>query len=132
MNGRRVVVGMSGGVDSSLAAALLVEQGFEVIGMTMHLARSASRCCSLDDAHDARRVADQLGIRFYVANTREFHRRDAAVRGRLPRRPHRCPAQPATRTVRPLSRARSVRRRWRPSTTTGGRTGDRPSHADRA
>jgi tRNA-specific 2-thiouridylase len=69
----RVVVGMSGGVDSSLAAALLVEQGFEVIGVTMHLAGSASRCCSLDDADDARRVAEQLGIRFFVANyTREF------------------------------------------------------------
>jgi tRNA-specific 2-thiouridylase len=87
----RVVVGMSGGVDSSVAAALLVEQGCEVIGVTMHLAGSASRCCSLDDADDARRVAEQLGIRFYVANyTREFHAEvmlpfaDAYLAGRTP------------------------------------------------
>jgi tRNA-specific 2-thiouridylase len=87
----RVVVGMSGGVDSSLAAALLVEQGCEVIGVTMHLAGSASRCCSLDDADDARRVAEQLGIPFYVANyTREFHAEvmlpfaDAYLAGRTP------------------------------------------------
>ena len=87
----RVVVGMSGGVDSSLAAALLVEQGCEVIGVTMHLAGSGSRCCSLDDADDARRVAEQLGIRFYVANyTREFHDEvmlpfaDAYLAGRTP------------------------------------------------
>jgi tRNA-specific 2-thiouridylase len=64
---------MSGGVDSSVAAAMLVEQGCEVVGVTMHLAGDASRCCSLDDADDARRVAEKLGIRFYVANyTRQF------------------------------------------------------------
>jgi tRNA-specific 2-thiouridylase len=88
---RRVVVGMSGGVDSSVAAALLVEQGCEVIGVTMHLAGSTSRCCSLDDADDARRVAEQLGIRFFVANyTREFREEvmlpfaDAYLAGRTP------------------------------------------------
>jgi tRNA-specific 2-thiouridylase len=59
---------MSGGVDSSLAAAFLVERGFEVIGVTMNLAGGASRCCSLADADDARGVAARLGIRFYVAN----------------------------------------------------------------
>ena len=91
MSGARIVVGMSGGVDSSLAAALLVEQGFEVVGVTLHLAGSASRCCSLDDADDARRVAEQLGIRFYVANqTREFRQEvmlpfaDAYLEGRTP------------------------------------------------
>jgi tRNA-specific 2-thiouridylase len=91
MSGPRVVVGMSGGVDSSLAAALLVEQGCEVIGVTMHLAGSTSRCCSLDDADDARRVAEQLGIRFFVANyTREFREEvmlpfaDAYLAGRTP------------------------------------------------
>ncbi|MGE4606036.1 MAG: tRNA 2-thiouridine(34) synthase MnmA [Myxococcota bacterium] len=59
---------MSGGVDSSLAAAFLVERGFEVIGVTLNLAGGASRCCSLADAEDARGVAARLGIRFYVAN----------------------------------------------------------------
>ena len=64
----RVVAALSGGVDSSVAAALLVEEGREVIGVTLNLAGGASRCCSLSDADDARRVADHLGIRFYVAN----------------------------------------------------------------
>lgn len=71
----RVVVAMSGGVDSSVAAALLHEQGYDVIGMTMKLwdgpdtaEASHKTCCTLDDVSDARRVADQLGIPFYVAN----------------------------------------------------------------
>jgi tRNA-specific 2-thiouridylase len=64
----RIVVAMSGGVDSSVAAALLVESGAETIGVTMRLSASGSRCCSLEDADDARRVAERLGIRFYVAN----------------------------------------------------------------
>jgi tRNA-specific 2-thiouridylase len=72
----RIVVGLSGGVDSSVAAALLVEQGYEVIGVTLHLAGAGSRCCSLEDADDARRVAEHLGIRFYVANQQEAFRRD--------------------------------------------------------
>jgi tRNA-specific 2-thiouridylase len=87
----RIVVGLSGGVDSSLAAALLVEEGYEVVGVTLHLAGSASRCCSLDDAEDARRVAEQLGIRYFVANYREEFRRevmepfaDAYLAGRTP------------------------------------------------
>ena len=89
--GARIVVGMSGGVDSSVAAALLVEQGHEVIGVTMHLAGSSSRCCSLDDADDARRVAEQLGIRFYVANYKDRFREevmepfaDAYLAGKTP------------------------------------------------
>lgn len=71
----RIVVAMSGGVDSSTAAALLKEEGHEVIGLTMHLwdpthdgKGSFGRCCSIDDIHDARRVADQLGIPHYVIN----------------------------------------------------------------
>ena len=67
----RVVVAMSGGVDSSLAAALVSESGAETIGVTMRLSESGSRCCSLEDADDARRVAENLGIRFYVANYAE-------------------------------------------------------------
>ena len=91
MSRQRIVVGMSGGVDSSVAAALLVEQGYEVVGVTMHLAGDSSRCCSLDDADDARRVAESLGIRFYVANYTEQFRRevmepfaDAYLAGRTP------------------------------------------------
>jgi tRNA-specific 2-thiouridylase len=70
----RVVVAMSGGVDSSLAAALVVAQGCEAIGITMHLSGNGSRCCSLADADDARAVADRLGIRFFVANYAERFR----------------------------------------------------------
>jgi tRNA-specific 2-thiouridylase len=67
-SGRRILVAMSGGVDSSLAAALIGDSGDEVVGITMQLAGETSRCCSLEDADDARRVAERLGIRFYVAN----------------------------------------------------------------
>ena len=75
----RVVVGMSGGVDSSVAAALLVEQGYEVIGVTMRLWTESrpeefsghQQCCSVEDTDDARRVAGQLGIRHYVMNFEE-------------------------------------------------------------
>jgi tRNA-uridine 2-sulfurtransferase len=71
----RIVVAMSGGVDSSVAAALLHEAGHEVVGVSMQLydQREATghgfgRCCSLDDLHDARRVAATIGIRHYVLN----------------------------------------------------------------
>lgn len=69
----RVVVGMSGGVDSSVAAALLVAAGYDVIGISMRLSgdASSSGCCSLDDFLDARRVAARLGIPFYVMDFRE-------------------------------------------------------------
>jgi tRNA-uridine 2-sulfurtransferase len=68
---KRVLVAMSGGVDSSMAAALLVEQGHDVIGVHLKMADTPSGlpgkgCCTLDDARDARRVADRLGIPFYV------------------------------------------------------------------
>ncbi len=70
-----VVVAMSGGVDSSLAAALLVERGYNCIGVMMRLwselrpgESSANKCCSLDSVDDARWVADKLGIPFYLIN----------------------------------------------------------------
>jgi len=75
----RVVAALSGGVDSSVAAALLVAGGREVIGVTLNLAGGSSRCCSLADADDARRVADRLGIRFYVANYSERFRAEVIV-----------------------------------------------------
>jgi tRNA-specific 2-thiouridylase len=78
----RLVVAMSGGVDSSVAAALLAEQGHEVIGVSMQLypsapggtpggaigAREYGTCCTLDDLHDARRVAASIGIPHYILN----------------------------------------------------------------
>ncbi|MEO7539596.1 MAG: tRNA 2-thiouridine(34) synthase MnmA [Pyrinomonadaceae bacterium] len=82
----KIAVAMSGGVDSSAAAALLKEQGHELVGFTMQLWNQRrninvdehgdslpSRCCSLDDVYDARRVAEGLGFPFYVLNLeREF------------------------------------------------------------
>lgn len=67
---RRVLVAMSGGVDSSVAAALLVDAGHEVVGATMKLWKgvSDSGCCSLADVNDARRVADRLGIDHHVVS----------------------------------------------------------------
>lgn len=64
----RVLVAMSGGVDSSVAAALLVGQGHDVVGATLKLwgGASDSGCCSVADVEDARRVAEQLGIAHYV------------------------------------------------------------------
>ena len=62
---------MSGGVDSSAAAALLVEQGHEVVGLTAHLWREGSRCCSLDDVRRAIKVAEALRIPHYVVDSVE-------------------------------------------------------------
>lgn len=66
----KVLVAMSGGVDSSVAAALMIEQGHEVAGATLKLwgGESDSGCCSVADVDDARRVAQQLGIEHYVFN----------------------------------------------------------------
>jgi tRNA-uridine 2-sulfurtransferase len=82
---KRVVVAMSGGVDSSVAAAILVAQGFEVIGMMMRLwsepvknAAPVNRCCTPDQMADARRVANQLDIPFYVLDVKD-HFRDNIV-----------------------------------------------------
>ena len=82
--GERIVVGMSGGVDSSVAAALLVEQGHDVVGVTLRVwpwrepedgARRFGSCCSPETVDDARQVARRLGIPYYLLNTeREFDR----------------------------------------------------------
>lgn len=95
----RVVVAMSGGVDSSVAAALLVEGGYEVVGMMMRLwsepsadgAPIVNRCCTPDQMADARRVAGQLGIPFYAIDVQDHFRQtiveyfiDQHAQGRTP------------------------------------------------
>ncbi len=78
MSGKRVVVAMSGGVDSSLAAALLKEQGYDVIGVMMRLWAEAecgvsrsNKCCTPEAVKDARSVADALDIPFYLLNVEQ-------------------------------------------------------------
>ncbi len=105
----RVVVGMSGGVDSSVAAALLKEQGYDVVGIMLRLWSEPERedddgervvenkCCSLESMSDARRVAAQLDIPFYVVNVEEPFRQtivdyfyDEYAAGRTPNPCLRC------------------------------------------
>src|SRR3954447_12566225 len=85
----KIAVAMSGGVDLSAAAAILKEQGHDLVGFTMQLWNQRrninvdengeplpSRCCSLDDVYDARRVAEELDFPFYVLNLEEDFERD--------------------------------------------------------
>ncbi|HEY7064183.1 MAG TPA: tRNA 2-thiouridine(34) synthase MnmA [Chloroflexota bacterium] len=105
--GKRVLVGMSGGVDSSVAAALLCEAGYDVVGVTLNvwpdrdpmqaLVEREDACCSLGAVEDARRVADQLGIPYYVLNFKDVFRRQVMAnfaaeyaRGRTPNPCVRC------------------------------------------
>src|SRR4030095_15567387 len=92
----RIVVAMSGGVDSSVAAALLSEQGHDVIGLSMQLydqsgTQAFGSCCTLDDLHDARRAAATIGVPHYILNfERQFQQTVVAnfvgeyVAGRTP------------------------------------------------
>ncbi len=87
--GGTIAVAMSGGVDSSVVAALLAAEGHSVVGLTLQLwdqrrltgdggipAQVKGRCCSLDDVYDARRVAEQIGIPYYVVNQQSRFERD--------------------------------------------------------
>ena len=97
--GKKVVVGMSGGVDSSVAAWLLKEQGYDVIGITMQIWQDEAEeiqqenggCCGLSAVEDARRVAETIGIPYYVMNFKDVFRRnvidyfaDSYLNGRTP------------------------------------------------
>ena len=81
----RVLIAMSGGVDSSVAAARLCAQGYDVVGVTLHLwdypddGSVKSRCCAPEDVHDARRVADLLGIPHYAFDRRELFQREVVA-----------------------------------------------------
>jgi tRNA-specific 2-thiouridylase len=81
----RVLIAMSGGVDSSVAAARLVEHGHDVIGVTLHLwdypddGSVRGRCCAPEDLFDARRVADKLGIFHYTYDRRELFEREVVA-----------------------------------------------------
>ena len=88
-NPKTIAVAMSGGVDSSTVAAMLRAEGHNVIGLTMQLwnqrrlaghegmpEQVTGRCCSLDDVYDARRVAEHIGIPYYVVNHEERFERD--------------------------------------------------------
>jgi tRNA-specific 2-thiouridylase len=99
----RTLVAMSGGVDSSVAAALLVEQGHDVVGVTMktfcysETPSHGKTCCGLDGISDARRVADRLGIPHYVFDVEDTFTRDVIddfvseyARGRTPNPCVRC------------------------------------------
>ena len=115
----RVLVAMSGGVDSSLAAARLVEAGHEVIGVTMKTfcysgtPAQAKTCCGLDGIADAKRVAVSLGIPHYVFDVEEAFRRDVIddfvseyARGRTPNPCVRCNANTKFRDL--LARGRAL------------------------
>jgi tRNA-specific 2-thiouridylase len=87
----KVAVAMSGGVDSSVAAAFLVKKGCDVFGLTMELTGRESRCCSMKDINDAREVANRLSIPHYVIPMQDLFRRRVIdyfigeyVRGRTP------------------------------------------------
>ncbi len=115
---------MSGGVDSSVAAALLKEQGYEVIGVTMRLwdnsaleeesGATPGGCCSLDDLYDARRVADALDIPYYVMNMEEHFTREVVdyfvssyLKGETPNPCTRCNEEMKFRVL--LNKARELK-----------------------
>jgi tRNA-specific 2-thiouridylase len=118
----RVLVAMSGGVDSSVAAAMLVEQGYDVVGATMKLFCHDDDlpdrpCCSLDSVNDARRVCQQLGVPHYVLNLESAFGRDVVdnfvqeyASGRTPIPCVRCNTFTKFRDL--LTKANAIDARW--------------------
>ena len=118
----RVLVAMSGGVDSSVAAALLVQQGYDVVGATMKLFCHGEDipdrpCCSLDSVNDARRICEQLGVPHYVLNLETAFGRDVVqdfvseyARGRTPIPCVRCNTFTKFRDL--LRKADAIDARW--------------------
>ena len=118
----RVLVAMSGGVDSSVAAALLVQQGYDVVGATMKLFCHGEDlpdrpCCSLDSVNDARRICEQLGVPHYVLNLESAFGRDVVqdfaneyARGRTPIPCVRCNTFTKFRDL--LRKADAIDARW--------------------
>ncbi len=91
LSNKRIAVAMSGGLDSSVAAALLVEQGADVVGVTAHMWKDGSRCCSVEDVQRAQRVSWHLGIEHFVLNASEMFGHEVVdcfvgedLRGRAP------------------------------------------------
>src|SRR5947208_16059613 len=89
---KTIAVAMSGGVDSSTVAAMLRAEGHDVVGLTMQLwnqrrlaghagmpESSQGRCCSIEDVYDARRVAETIGIPYYVVNHEDRFERDVVL-----------------------------------------------------
>jgi len=91
MSENRVIVAMSGGVDSSVAAAFLKEKGYDVVGLTMKFWGRDNRCCSEEDLKDARQVARHLGIPHYIVSLNESFKKNVVdyfvseyINGRTP------------------------------------------------
>ena len=127
-----IAVAMSGGVDSSTVAALLRSQGHNVVGLTMQLWNQRrlagregmpeavqGRCCSLDDVYDARRVAETIGVPYYVVNHQQRFEEDVVrpfvreyLSGRAPIDTARnTRAKPAGTAIQPAHRAAGIMRR---------------------
>lgn len=118
----RVLVAMSGGVDSSVAAAMLVREGYDVVGATMKLGCHGDElpdrpCCSLESVNDARRICDQLGVPHYVLNLETAFGRDVVAdfveeyaRGRTPIPCVRCNTFTKFRDL--LHKADAIDARW--------------------